>query len=32
LRPARLPIPPSGHSVELRCKDRQIFWNYKGYE
>ena len=25
LRPARLPIPPSGHSVELRCKDRQIF-------
>ena len=23
LRPARLPIPPSGHFFEMRCKDRK---------
>ena len=26
LRPARLPIPPSGLK---RCKGREIFWNFK---
>ena len=28
LRPARLPIPPSGLK---RCKGREIFWNYKEF-
>ena len=29
LRPARLPIPPSGHSVELRCKGKKYILKFQ---
>ncbi len=32
LRPARLPIPPSGLIFILRCKDKHIFHIYNTFE